>query len=470
MRMVLSLYFGFDLIALPFLPANVLDKPEFYRGKNLRLVGQRITMDEVAASFEDLFGKPVIYNPLTPLEVAAMPFAVAPAMAQMCQFVGDPRTLVHDLEVTKQVLGSRAAQTFEDWLLTHSESSAFQTTGLTLDAPDILSVTVFGATSPEGTSVVKGLLADTRKTFAIRAISQDIASELAQTLKALAPDSIELLEVNLDDIESCKKAVDGVDGVFLVTHFLQEHQAKDSLVEELHMRNVIDACEAAQSVRHLVFSTLESTEVVARHAQEGNDFGLLDDNAADVFDARARGAAYARTKKLSVTFVLLPCYSESFMEMVKPVEGKQRFEFDLPSDMNDTKVVCMSVDYLGEAVANIFDSYQVYSGHELTLVTDLVSYLDVKEIVEKVVLQTDEGGEAVALEAEEVKLDEALKVNDTYMKDLGQMFSHLAHSDAVRMRRSVAQTMQLIPSARPLRQWIEKNMNDEAFREKLGLR
>ena len=150
------------------------------------------------------------------------------------------------------------------------------------------------------------------------------------------------------------------------------------------------------------------------------------------------------------------------------VDGKQKVVFDFPTDKQDTKVVCMSVDYLGEAVANIFNSYQVYAGHEIGLVTDLVSYSDVKDIVENAMVQAGDGKVEV-LEREEVKLEQGVEQKDTYMKDLGQMFGHLAHSDAVTMRRSVAKTMQLVPSARPLLEWIEQNMNNEAFQEKLGL-
>ena len=421
-------------------------------------------MDQIAAAFEDLYGKPVIYNPLTVAEVAAMPFAAAPAMAQMCQFVGDPRTLVHDLKVTKQVLADKAPRTFEDWLLTHSESSAFQKSGLTLDAPEIESVTVFGATSPEGRSVVQGLLKHSRKKYSIRATSRDCTSEHAKELQALDPEAIELVEVNLDSLESCQKAVSGMHGVFLVTHFLQEDQSKDLEVEERHMRNVIDACEAAHSVRHLVFSTLESADVI-QHMQASNDLGLEKKDAADLFDARSRGAAYARTKKVSVTFVLLPYFSERMFDMMK-VEGRKKVVFDVPTDKQDTKVVCMSVDDLGEAVANIFDSYQVYAGHEIGLVTDLVSYSEVRDIVQNAMDASVDGETPLISETDEVKREDGV----AYMKDLGQMFSHLAHSDAVKMRRTVAKTMKLVPSARPLREWIEQNMNNEDFREKLGLR
>ena len=422
-------------------------------------------MDQIAYAFEDLYGKPVIYNPLTYTEVATMPFAAAPAMAQMCQFAGDPRSLAHDLEVTKEALNGKSPQTFEDWLLTHSESSAFQASGLTLDAPEIESVTVFGATSPEGTSVIKGLLADTRKNFSIRATSRDIASEEAKKIKELAPDSIELVQVDLENMESIQKAVDGVDGVFLVTHFLQENQTKDLKVEERHMRNVIDACEESHSVKHLIFSTLESADVI-HHIERG----LEKKDAEEQFNARARCAAYARTKKLSVTFVLLPYYSEKFFEKIgsSTAEGKQNVTFDIPSPKKETKVVCMSIDEVGTAVANIFDSYQVYAGHEIGLLTDLVSYSDVKEFVEDSIMETDD--KVQVTQKEEVEGETRIEPKDTYMKDFGSMFGHLAHSDAVRMRRSVAKTMKLVPSARPLREWIEMNMNNEAFREKLGLR
>jgi nucleoside-diphosphate-sugar epimerase len=58
-----------------------------YDGQNLRLASERISMDEIAMNFSDLYGKDVIYNPLLPTEVAQLDFASAPAMAQMCQFL-----------------------------------------------------------------------------------------------------------------------------------------------------------------------------------------------------------------------------------------------------------------------------------------------------------------------------------------------------------------------------------------------
>jgi hypothetical protein len=114
-------------------------------------------MDDIAAGFSDLFGKDVIYNPLMVEEVACLPFATAFCMAQLCEFLGNRKSLRHDIKATIEVCFPKKPQVFKDWLLTHLSVTAFQRVGLDLYAPEILSVTVFGATSPEGNAVVKGL-------------------------------------------------------------------------------------------------------------------------------------------------------------------------------------------------------------------------------------------------------------------------------------------------------------------------
>lgn len=430
-------------------------------------------MDEVAASFSDLFGKDVIYNPLTVEEVSTLPFSTAPAMAQMCQFIGDPRMLRHDLAVTVEVAFPKRPQTFEDWLLTHSDSSAFKRVGLDLDAPEIKAVTVFGATSPEGTSVVKGLLNDSRKQYKIRATTRHLDSDNAKAVKALDPERVELVYADFDDCSSCQKALEGMDGAFLVTDFYED-AAQDIEAEERHAKNVIDACEASKSVKHLVFSTKESVDEMNRVLGLGlsASHDIKGKSAAvPQFDGKARAAAYARTKKLSVTYILMPCYSELFFQRIEKRAsangGLDKYVLTLPLK-DDAKVMCMSVDDLGPAVANIFGSYQVYAGHEIGLVTDFVSVEEVKDIITDVFQK--EGDKAVLLETEETIVTGDVEPKDTYMKDLGQMFAYLSHTEAVKMRHSIAKTMKLVPSALPLRKWVEQNVDNVEFREKLGLR
>lgn len=439
---------------------NVSENSHQYNGQNLRIASERISMEEIARNFSDLYGKDVIYNPLLPQELGELEFASAPAMAQMCQFLGSKTTalnLEHNVELTEQILAPRAPVKFSSWLLTHSDASAFSRVGLDLDTPELTKICVFGALSPQGKSVVKGLLADTRKSYQIRCTTRrDLTSPEVQEIIRWDPDRVSFAKADWDDLPSCKAAVTGMDGAFLVAD-LQETKIAENIdpeIEERHARNIIDACE--HHVKHLVFSTMEGSENVDTDLPRRE---LLE------LSPKARMAAYARSKKMSVTFVLMPCYSEAFFQMMDvryDGEGNERLVLKLPSE-NGRKIMCMSVDELGTAVANIFDSYQCFAGHEIGLVTDFVTVSEVQEIFQ-------DAFKDHTLETETVDTKDWIEATDTYMKDLGQLFAGVSDSTAISGRHSVAKTLQLVPTARNLKRWVEQNRDNPSFREKLGLR
>jgi NmrA-like family len=447
-------------------------------------------MRQIAAHFSDLFGKDVIYNPLLPDEVAALPFPSAPAMAQMCLYL-EQYAPPHDLPTTTALLqaaGRQHPQSFQDWLLTHSDASVFQRVGLDLDAPEILSVVVFGATSLQGRSVIKGLLQDSRKQYTVRAACLDIDTDAAKAVQELDPLRVTLVATDLDSVDSCHAAAQGVDGAFLATDFYQDQAtttAKDVQQEEQHAINVIDACEAASSIKHLVFSTMDSVESIIKshNEQEQEQEGLANDH-------KVKAAAYARTKNLSVTYVILPCYSELFLDMIRqnpapPHTSKDDDDDDVDETTkklvlaiplkNDEKVMCFSVDDLGPAVSNIFDSYQVYAGHEIGLVTDFVTVSEIRDMLHEVIRNdpnsSNTDNKPISKQDGVTSMSTSSTVaSQAYMKDLGQIFAHLSRTNAVKKRHSIAKTMKLVPSARPLRLWVEQNRDDPSFREKLGLR
>lgn len=441
---------------------NVLDQAEKYNGQILRLAAERISMDEIAREFSDLFGKDVVYNPLLPKELAELQFhsiPSAPAFAQMCQFLGDSQELQHDLELTASLMKPRKATDFENWLLTHSDSTAFSRVGLDRDAPELTKICVFGALSPQGKSVVKGILNDIRKTYKIQCTTRMNLETSAEVKEMIAwdPERISFVQADFDDVASCRKAVEGCDGAFLVADLQESLEKSDLEAEERHVRNIIDACEGR--VRHLVFSTMESVDDVNKELPERE---LLE------FSPRARAAAYARSKSLSVTFVLMPCYSEVFFDMMevrKDDNGKEKVVMQVPGGREDAKVMVMSVEELGPAVASIFDSYQVYAGHEIGLLTDFVTAHEVKNMLEDVFAEKN-----LSVETESVETTEWIEARDTYMRDLGQLFAGLSHSKVVTSRHSMAKTFQLVPNIRSLRRWVEENLDNPSFREKLGLR
>lgn len=408
---------------------------------------------------------------------------------------------------------------------------------------------VFHANTMQGESVIKGLLADTRKQYTIIAClsSNDDDNDLnnesstessdkkdtqlqeeARRIQSLDPERIttKLISTQTDDASSSiAAAIHGAEGAFLLTDFYRPLLSSPSTdtptastsaseEEELRAHKIIDACAASATLRHLVMSTLESADDVdneLKHVGEGEDV-----------DVKARMAAYARSKGISVTFVLMPVYSERFFLAMaenirlnkrgdvsealveeegdaalvenaggsssagsaeeEPMEEEQK-EMEPPSQ--EERVVCVSVDELGPAVANILDSYEVYAGHEIALVTDVLSLSEATDIIENVFFETKQeillentsssSGTAEVKSSSSTSLtmlaqSKECKVVDTFAKDLGSIFREYSKTELVKHRGLVAKTMELVPDAKPFRRWLEENRDNVEFREMLGLR
>lgn len=494
----------FSVSDLRYIVPTLFQQYKKYQGQTIKLSGEKITMDKVAYQFAELFGKDVVYSPLTLKEMSSLDIPEASAFAQMCRYLASPFA-DHDLEETKAIMSlcGKEPQTFQDWLLSHSDKDAFEKVGLTLDgewqpfclkkydcfaanlifflnkplASPIQCVTVFNATSMQGKSVIKGLLADTRKQYMIRAcISGDVTqddsqqSQAAKQLQSLEPDHIAIHYANLDDVDSCTRALQGSEGAFVVADFHHCHTQlpKDlerEQQEERHARVVIDACALSGSVNHLVLSTMEPADDVGNELKESVD-------SKPLLDIKARMAAYGRAKHISMTYVIMPVYSEHFFRALadKIRNGKESdYKKDsMDDESTDEKVVCMSTEELGIAVANIFDSYEVYAGHEIGLVADILTLEKATEIVEQVFFESPSSGLGPIQEGSDEKIS---KLHSDYRldivaKDLGQMFRCYSKTDYVKQRA----ILELVPDAKPFKGWLEANRDNTEFREMLGLR
>ena len=203
-------------------------------------------------------------------------------------------------------------------------------------------IVVFGATGAQGGSVARHLLA--RKQYAVRAFTRNASSPAAQALRELGA---EIVEGNLDDKTSIRKALDGVYGVFGVTNFW-EHFAK----EEEQGRNMIRAI-AGSDVEHLVYSSLPPI------AKATN--GLL---KSPHFDIKAAHEELIRTLGIPATFIHVPFYYENFLYFFPPrPAGDGTYQFGFPQ--GDRPLAAMSVQDVGRIVAVLFEQPETYIGKVL---------------------------------------------------------------------------------------------------------
>jgi uncharacterized protein YbjT (DUF2867 family) len=113
-------------------------------------------------------------------------------------------------------------------------------------------ITVFGATGAQGGGLVRAILADRERRFAVRAVTRRPGAAAA---RSLAEAGSEVVAADLDDPASVRRAMQGAHGAFCVTNFW-EHGSPQ---RELAQARSAAAAAAAAGVRHVVWSTLEDT-------------------------------------------------------------------------------------------------------------------------------------------------------------------------------------------------------------------
>src|SRR6059036_2349003 len=145
-------------------------------------------------------------------------------------------------------------------------------------------IAVVGATGSQGGGLCRAILADPNGDFAVRALTRDPNKDKA---KALAEKGAEVVQADLDDIESLKKAFAGAHGVYCVTNFWEHFSAEK---EKAQAKNEADAARAA-GVKHVIWSTLEDTRKLMKSDDKRMPM-LQEKYRVPHFDAKAEADAY----------------------------------------------------------------------------------------------------------------------------------------------------------------------------------
>lgn len=123
--------------------------------------------------------------------------------------------------------------------------------------PDSLPIlAVVGACGKQGGSLISAILSHSPPSFRLRGLTRKPQSKAAQDLVA---SGVEMVNADLDDLESLIVAFEGAAVAFCVTNFW-DHMTPDRETQQAH-----NMAEAARSCRlsHVIWSTLEDTRSLA---------------------------------------------------------------------------------------------------------------------------------------------------------------------------------------------------------------
>jgi uncharacterized protein YbjT (DUF2867 family) len=225
-------------------------------------------------------------------------------------------------------------------------------------------ILVTGATGAQGNSVAKALLADPQ--YAVRAFTRNAQSPGAVALQEAG---IEVVEGDFDDVESLKKAMQGVYGVFGVTNFW-EHFGK----EYQQGKNLVDAVQAA-GVKHFVYSSL-------------SDYLKLSNGKFPVphCDMKAALKEYIKGLQLPASFVQIAFYYENFLSFF-PLQKDAQGGFSFGFPQGDTKLSMASVEDIGGVVAAVFNHPDEYIGRTVGVVGEDLTCAEYAQTLSKVLQQ-----------------------------------------------------------------------------------
>ena len=303
-------------------------------------------------------------------------------------------------------------------------------------------IAVVGATGAQGGGLVRAIVNDPNGGFAARAITRKKDSDKA---KALAKMGADVVEADLDNAESLKKAFAGAYGAYCVTNFW-EHFSADK--EQAQARNMAEAAKAA-GLKHVVWSTLED---VRRWVP-------LSDNRMPTLGGKwkvphfdGKGSIDHVWKDLGVptTLLLTSFYWENFIYFGMGPKAGPDGTLAIGMPMGDRKLSGISAGDIGACAYGIFKAGNEYIGKTVGIAGDHVSGADMAAAFSKAL------GKKVVYHAMEPAAYRALGFPGA--DDLGNMFQfYRDFNDDFVAARSVEKSRKLNPRLQSFQQWLDAN-------------
>ena len=207
-------------------------------------------------------------------------------------------------------------------------------------------IAVIGATGAQGGGVCRAILKDAGSGYRVRALTRNAGSDKAKELKKLGAD---VAEVDIDDVESLKRAFRGAHGAFCVTFFWEHFSPEKELAEA---KNMADAAKH-EGVRHVIWSTLEDTREWVP-LDDRRMPTLMEKYKVPHFDAKGEANRLFSERGIPTTFLLTSFYWENLIHFgMGPKRGEDgNLYITLP--MGDKKLPGIASEDIGKCAYAIF--------------------------------------------------------------------------------------------------------------------
>ena len=303
-------------------------------------------------------------------------------------------------------------------------------------------IVVAGATGAQGGGLVRAILSDPAREFAVRGLTRDVNSERAQELTRMGA---EMVACDAGDEPALARAYAGAYGAFCVTFFWAHFSPERELAEASAMAR---AAKTA-GLKHVIWSTLEDTR----------KFVSLDDDRMPTlmgkykvphFDAKGEADDVFRSLGVPTTFLLTSFYWDNFIYFGSgPQKGPDgRYAITLP--MGDEKLPGIAAEDIGRCALGIFKAGEEFTGRTVGIAGEHLTGAEMAAAL----------GEALGMEVGYNAVEPAAYRSYGFpgAEDLGNMFQfNRDFSGYFCGVRGIALSRRLNPEMQDLKTWLAAN-------------
>jgi uncharacterized protein YbjT (DUF2867 family) len=215
-------------------------------------------------------------------------------------------------------------------------------------------IAVVGATGAQGGGLARAILNDPNGLFQVRALTRNPRSDKATELTRRGA---EVVEANLDDLASLKRAFRGAYGAYCVTNFWEHFSPERELAQAANM------AEAAKDagLEHVIWSTLEDTRQWVPLSDDRMPT-LMGKYKVPHFDAKGEANKIFSDLGVPTTFLQSSFYWDNLIHFgMGPKRGPDGV-LAITMPMGDRKLPGIAAEDIGKCAYGIFKHGREYIG------------------------------------------------------------------------------------------------------------
>jgi uncharacterized protein YbjT (DUF2867 family) len=215
-------------------------------------------------------------------------------------------------------------------------------------------IVVFGATGAQGGGLAHAILNDKNSEFSVRAVTRTADSDKA---KALAKAGAEIVQADIDDTDSLKRALEGAYGAYFVTFFWNHFSAERETAEA---KNMAEAAKNA-GLKHVIWSTLEDVRKFVPLSDDRMPT-LQGKYKVPHFDGKGEADHFFTDAGLPVTFLLASFYWDNMIYIGSGPKKGADGKLVLTLPIGEHKMAGISAADIGKCAYGIFKKGPAYIG------------------------------------------------------------------------------------------------------------